>query len=89
MKADLIERQHELTLYKFIVESFFDLHYPELEKQKFWKWVVFNLTGQAKALDELQAGEIAVVLSRLEEVGELLFDPDYLMGAFKGGAGRD
>lgn len=89
MEAQLIIDQQELRLYKFIVESFFDLHYTELDKEKFWKWVVFNLTGQAKALDELEAGEIAVVLSRLEEVGELLFDPAYLMGAFKGGADRD
>ncbi|WPU97842.1 hypothetical protein SNE26_17590 [Mucilaginibacter sp. cycad4] len=85
MAAQHIIDQQELIFYKNIVEAFFDQHYPELEKEKFWEWIVFTLTGKAKTLDALQAEEIQAFSSQLEKLGKVLYDPRHFMEGFTNG----
>jgi hypothetical protein len=85
MAAQPTSGKQELIFYKNIVEAFFDRSYPKLEKEKYWKWIVFTLTGKAKTLDELQDEEASIFLNQLEQLGEVLYDPRYFIDSAKDG----
>jgi hypothetical protein len=67
--------EQEMLIYKDIVESFFENHYPAIEKEDFWKWFILTLTGIDKKLDELEPEELGAFLNKLKEIGDGLFDP--------------
>lgn len=66
--------EQEMTIYQEIMESFFEKHYPSIEKGKFWKWYILTLTGIDKDLDELTPDELGDFLNKLKEMGDKLYD---------------
>jgi hypothetical protein len=74
MKTDL-DNENEWMTYREIVESFFTKNYPDIEKDKFWKWILLLLTGRELDVNALEKEELREVLKKLNEFGNVLFDP--------------
>ena len=75
----------EMSAYKDIMESFFEKHYPSVEKDKFWKWFLLILTGKEQDINELSSEELSMVLVKIKELGATLYNPPVYAEIIKAG----
>jgi hypothetical protein len=66
------EQDLQILFYKDLLESFFAINYPSIEKGKFWLWFNHMLIGKAKCITELNQQEKTAFLNKLKQSGDSL-----------------
>jgi hypothetical protein len=66
------EQDLQILFYKDLLESFFAVNYPSIEKDKFWNWFNHMLIGKAICITELNQQEKTAFLNKLKEQGDSL-----------------
>ena len=66
------EQDQQILFYKDLLESFFTINYPDINKDKFWLWFNQMLIGKAICITKLNQQEKTAFLSQLRGYGDSL-----------------